>query len=324
MRELLKDNRGVVLLLVLSVIALFTVMAVNFGADEGLDIELAYNFRDSVQAQDIARSGVEAAVTILKKDDPMYDSEDEDWGGFPEYALAASQYLKGPAFTGTITDESGKFDLNSLALGEDKDKAFRMAQFMRLFSVLDIDISQGELDDLAEAVKDWVDEDDETVSDAENDYYQTLDDPYECKNGPMDSPEEILLVKGMKPEYYYGKENTKGIRDYVTVGTGGRINVNTASDAVLMSLSDSVDEGLAETIKAKRPYKQASSNWAQDLGISGTADETAEINTKIIDIKSGVFSANMKGTMPSGAQINIKAVLNRVNNDVKIVYYRIY
>ena len=149
MRELLKDNRGVILLLVLSIIALFTVMAVNFGADEGLDIELAYNFRDSFQAQDIARSGVEAAVTILKKDDPTYDSEDEDWGGFPEYALAASQYLKGPAFTGTITDESGKFDLNSLALGDDKDKAFRTAQFKRLFSALDIDISQGELDDLA-------------------------------------------------------------------------------------------------------------------------------------------------------------------------------
>ncbi|HQI00570.1 MAG TPA: type II secretion system minor pseudopilin GspK [Deltaproteobacteria bacterium] len=324
MRELLKDNRGVILLLVLSIIALFTVMAVNFGADEGLDIELAYNFRDSFQAQDIARSGVEAAVTILKKDDPTYDSEDEDWGGFPEYALAASQYLKGPAFTGTITDESGKFDLNSLALGDDKDKAFRTAQFKRLFSALDIDISQGELDDLAEAVKDWVDEDDETVSDAENDYYQTLDDPYECKNGPMDSPEEILLVKGMKPEYYYGKENTKGIRDYVTVGTGGKINVNTASDVVLMSLSDSVDEALAETIKAKRPFKQPSSNWAQTLGISATTEEAAALQNKIIDIKSNVFSANMRGTMPSGAQINIKAVLNRVNNDVKIVYYRIY
>lgn len=323
MKNILKDSRGVVLLLVLSIVALFTVMVVNFGADEGLDIELAYNFRDSVQAQDIARSGVEAAISMLKKDDASYDSEDEDWGGFPEYALAASQYLKGPAFTGAITDESGKFDLNSLVLGEKKDQEFRLAQFKRLFEVLEIDISQGELDELAEAVKDWVDEDDDTVSGAENDYYQTLDDPYECKNGPMDSPEEILLVKGMKPDYYYGKENTKGIKDYVTVGTKGKINVNTASDVVLMSLSNTIGEDVVETIKAKRPFKEKSAQFAQDLGISGSAEELAGIND-VTDIKSDVFSADMKGTMPSGAQINIKAVLDRLNNDVKIVYYKVY
>lgn len=324
MVRILKDRQGVVLLLVLSTIALFTVMAVNFSADEGLDIELAYNFRDSVQAQYIARSGIEAAITILKKDDASHDSEDEDWGGFPEYALAASEYLKGPAFTGTITDESGKFDLNCLVIGEQKDREFRKAQFKRLFEVLETDISQGELDELAEAVRDWEDEDDETVSGAENDYYQSLDTPYECKNGPMDCPEEILLVKGMKPEYYYGTENYKGLKDYVTVGTGGKINLNTASDVVLMSVSISLTEDVAEAIKAKRPFTQTSANWAQEFDIQGTADETAWIN-KTLDIRSDLFSADMKGTMPSGAQINITAILDRrLNNDVKIVYYKIY
>lgn len=77
----MRDRRGVVLILVLSMVALFTAMIVVFSADESLDIELAYNFRDSIQAQYIARGGVEAAIAVLSEDDQAYDSEDEQWGG---------------------------------------------------------------------------------------------------------------------------------------------------------------------------------------------------------------------------------------------------
>jgi type II secretory pathway component PulK len=68
--KILRDRKGVVLILVLAMVAMFTAMIVTFSADESLDIELAYNFRDSVQAQFVARSGVDAAVAILAEDDP--------------------------------------------------------------------------------------------------------------------------------------------------------------------------------------------------------------------------------------------------------------
>ncbi len=322
----LKDKQGAVLLLVLATVALFTVMVVNFSADQGLDIELAYNFRDSAQAQYIARSGIEAAKAILEKDDKAYDSEDEEWGEFPEYAIAASGYLDGPVFTGVLTDESGKFDLNALGIqGEQGNQAFRQAQFIRLLDVLDIDMNESEKKELADSVKDWVDKDDEeTESGAENEYYQSLDHPYECKNAPMDSPEEILLVKGMKPEYYYGTENHEGLGKYVTAGKGGKININTASDAVLMSISESITEDVVEEIKDCRPFMQESFECIRSLNFSDTSDDMKWIKSAI-GINSSRFCADMKGSMPSGAQVNIKAILERNNSDsVRIVYYKIY
>lgn len=320
----LKDKQGAVLLLVIATVALFTVMVVNFSADQSLDIELAYNFRDSAQAQYIARSGIEAAMAILKKDDTSYDSEDEEWGDFPEYAVAASGYLEGPVFTGVLTDESGKFDLNTLGLQEEQEnQAFRKAQFIRLLDILELDMTEGEKQELAAAVKDWVDkDDDEADSGAEDEYYLSLDHPYECKNAPMDSPEEILIVKGMKPEYYYGTENHEGLQKYVTAGKGGKININTAPDAVLMSISESINEDVVEEIKGGRPFMDENFERIPSLNFTGASGEMIK---KAIGNKSSRFSADMTGSMPSGAQVNIKAILERFNSDsVRIVYYKIY
>jgi general secretion pathway protein K len=321
--SILRDKRGVVLLLVLATIALFTVMVVNFSADEGLDMQLAYNFRDSMQAQYIARSGVEAAIALLKKDDLAYDSEDEDWGSFNEYAMGASQYLGSQTITGTVTDESGRFDLNSMAKAE--GQTYRINQFKKIFELLEIDISPTELTDLGNAVRDWIDKDDDDGGNgAEEKYYQSLETPYHCKNAPFDSPEEILLVKGMKPEYYYGTETYKGIKDYVAVGTGGTVNINTASDIVIRSIAGALDnDGVMKIIKDGRPWKTRQSNWATVLGIAPGDADLQWIN-KVLTNTTEVFRADMKGTLPTGAQMNIMALLQRVQNDVKIVYYKIY
>lgn len=319
--NVLMDKRGVVLLLVLSVVALFTAMIVSFSADEGLDIELAYNFKDSLQAQYIARAGVEAASVILSEDDARYDSLDEQWANFAEYAVASSSYLDGAQFSGTITDERSKFDLNSLALTNQRE--FRIAQFKRLFTGLNIDISDDELDDLVNAVIDWLDADSESTFGAEEEYYQSLEPPYHCKNAPMDSPEEILLVKGMKNEYFYGTENYEGIRNYVTVGSGGKININTASETVLKSLSDRFTEDVVSSILECRPFIDPAYDCIRGIDLNDGSAESAWIKSTL-DIKSTKFQVDMKGIMPSGALVNVKAVLERINNNPRIVYYRIY
>ncbi|MBN2297406.1 MAG: type II secretion system minor pseudopilin GspK [Deltaproteobacteria bacterium] len=321
MKHMLKDSQGVVLLLVLCIVALFTVMVVNFSADQGIDMELAYNFRDSLQAQYIARAGIEAAVVILANDDAAYDALDEDWGGFSDYAMAASAFLEGPVFSGTLADESGKIDLNSLILSGEQE--FRVLQFKRLFDLLEIEIDDEELNDLVNAMIDWLDPDSETTFGAESDYYESLDSPYVCKNGPMDTPEEILLIKGMKSEYYYGTENYEGIEKYITVGTGGKINLNTASDTVLMTISELFSQDVVESIKGCRPFTQENYECIEGLDLGDTSDEMTWIK-KVIDIKSSRFSIEVNGSMPSGAQLNIRAYLQRINNKPQIVYYKIY
>jgi len=309
------------LLLVLGMVALLTAMIVSFSSDESLDIELAYNFRDSVQAQYVARGGVEAAIAVLGEDDASHDSTDEQWGKFAEYAAGASAYLEGGGLEATITDESGKIDLNALATN-DAYREQRINQFVRLFSILHIDIAEEEAREIAYAVIDWVDADNETELGAEDDYYQGLDPPYHCKNAPMDTPEEILLVRGMKKEYFFGAKDYEGIRDYVTVGTNGKINVNTASDVVLMSLSDDAGEAVVAGIRDCRPFMNQDLGCITGLDLSGQTAESAWLKATL-SVKSSRFRVDVKASSASGARVDVTALLERVHNKPRIVYYRI-
>src|SRR5204862_6377930 len=46
--------------------------------------------------------------------------------------------------------------------------------------------------------------DDPSANGAKSDYDETLSPPYDSKNGPFDTVEELLLVKGMIPSILYG------------------------------------------------------------------------------------------------------------------------
>src|SRR5205823_6857830 len=65
----------------------------------------------------------------------------------------------------------------------------------------------GMTDDTAGAIIDWRDEDSNISNNggAESEYYMSLPRPYQCKNAPFETVEELLLVKGFTPELLYGQ-----------------------------------------------------------------------------------------------------------------------
>jgi type II secretory pathway component PulK len=69
--------------------------------------------------------------------------------------------------------------------------------------------------DIADAILDWLDEDDEArPNGAELEFYTTLPTPYAPKNGPIDSVEELLLVRGVTPQLLFGVDaNRNGVID---------------------------------------------------------------------------------------------------------------
>jgi DNA uptake protein ComE-like DNA-binding protein len=73
----------------------------------------------------------------------------------------------------------------------------------------------GMTEDVADAILDWLDEDDETREvGAEYDYYSSLDPPYAPKNGPFETVEELLLVRGVTPDLLFGRDvNRNGMID---------------------------------------------------------------------------------------------------------------
>ena len=65
----------------------------------------------------------------------------------------------------------------------------------------------------AAAVVDWRDSDsDLTVGGAESEYYLLLPDPYECKNAPLETVEELLLVMLTSRELLFGEDTNRSGR----------------------------------------------------------------------------------------------------------------
>src|SRR5204863_189714 len=55
-------------------------------------------------------------------------------------------------------------------------------------------------EEIADAIIDWIDADDNPrPNGAESATYSGMTPPYRCKNGPLDSIEELLLVRGVTP-----------------------------------------------------------------------------------------------------------------------------
>ena len=90
----------------------------------------------------------------------------------------------------------------------------------------------GMTEDTADAILDWLDEDEDVRPyGAEAEYYTTLPTPYVPKNGPVLSVEELLLVRGVTPTLLFGADvNRNGVLDAdeqqrfgVTVETAGSL-----------------------------------------------------------------------------------------------------
>jgi len=69
--------------------------------------------------------------------------------------------------------------------------------------------------DVTDSILDWLDEDEEARAyGAELEVYSTLPTPYSPKNGPIDSVEELLLVRGVTPQLLFGVDaNRNGVID---------------------------------------------------------------------------------------------------------------
>ena len=95
-----------------------------------------------------------------------------------------------------VTDEAGKINLNSASL----------EMLLKL---------PGMTSELAASIIDWRDEDSEiSTGGAENEYYLALSEPYDCKNGPLETVDEILLIKGASEDLLYGEDtNLNGVLD---------------------------------------------------------------------------------------------------------------
>src|SRR6185503_10932343 len=97
---------------------------------------------------------------------------------------------------------------------------------------------ENEAEIIADSIVDWRDDDDfHQPNGAETEYYESLERPYRAKNAPFDTVEELLLVRGVTRELFYGDEERPGLKDLFSVfTTTPTYNPNTATPALIQAL----------------------------------------------------------------------------------------
>jgi len=257
----------------------------------------------------MAQSIFNAARAVLSVDasESSFDTLHEDWANL----AAASGYLSSFFSNGqgsiNIIDHSGRLQVNSLIMQKENEWVANDAQknvWINLLTSEEFQLGADEAAGIVEAIIDWIDEDDEVLGfgGAESSYYQGLETPYSPRNGPMEFIEELLLIRGITPELYYGTEGTAGLATLVTpYGSDGRININTADPLVLGALSELIEPDMVDGMLSYRDFEDndlSSPEWYKSApGFPGDIVIPPELITAssvYFEIVTEVFRGNMR------------------------------
>ena len=327
-----RNQRGMALLITIMTVALLVAVTVEFHKTTWGKFLAANNFRVGAQLKTIADSGVNIAVAVLEKDgvENQFDSFLDSW------AILTNQQFTELFPTGTlrleVVDLSGRLPINSLVVGKVDGKQIgdevtarelRALLFRMLLSGVFAVDSESEARSIIDAIVDWLDEDDkESEYGAENGYYQSLDKPYACKNKPLQTVEELLLVKGITPALLFGSPETKGLADYLTVyQKDGKINLNTAAPLILKNLDPLMNDQLVEKIDTYRKDKNNKEhlkdpNWYRSIG--GWPGDIV-LNQTILTVQGTFFMIIATGVFDTLARRLVANVERLDTNEVNLL-----
>lgn len=216
------DRNGSILLLVLVVVAVLTLGAYTFSDMMVGEVEATAMFGRQAESRAFADSGVELVAAIISNpsstdDENIYHNP----GRFQGVTLRSGDTPRGrgmfsilapietdPKASGVrfgLIDECSKINLNAITgYGLDETAARLLLLYLPNMT-----------EDIADAILDWLDDDDTPrLYGVESEYYESLSPPYKAANGGFKSLDELLQVAGVTPELLYGEDaNRNGLLD---------------------------------------------------------------------------------------------------------------
>jgi len=326
MKKLLRDNSGMALILTVSIISLIVALTLQFNTSMRSNLHAAANLSDGIKLGCIARSGFNGALAVLYEDASSghVDTLREPWAHARIISENSASLFDEGRFLLEIADLSGRIQINQLVHQNGNYNDTQKSLLVRFLGFPEFDLDPEEVENIADAIKDWIDSDDDTTEfGAEDSYYRALERPYPCKNAPFEFLEELLLVRGITEELFYGTEERPGISLYLsTYGDDGKININTAGPLVLRALSDQIDQERAEDMVA---YREDEDNDLSDPGWYRNVPGMSEvsIDSSLLTISSTYFeiaSEGLKGTMSK----RIKGVVERKEEKLQVLSWKIF
>jgi general secretion pathway protein K len=319
-------QRGVALLIVMLLIFAMAVIVTAFAYTMKIEGRLATRTQSESETEWMGRSGVEMAKWVLSLSrqipgEQTYDGLNQFWAGGVGPTNIADNPFEGvslkdvPLGDGTISieivDAERYLNINSIAT--------RNPQLLELILQL-CGAGSSDSADVSSAIRDWIDPNDDSAmgGGAESDFYRMLNPPYVAKNGPIDDLSELLKIRGITPQLYWGPRSegdasmssthlaahsagprmgastflgqsiagSVGLADVFSAVSSGQVNINTAPYPVLV-MACGGDENIARNIMEQRAGMD---------GMDGTYDDTPARGPQDIGRLQGVPVMPNQGT----------------------------
>ena len=328
---------GFALILVMITVIALTALVASFAISMNTEVRLARNADYDQELEWLGRSGIELAKFALANKCPEQrniDALNQFWAGgtspcsndIPQISLKNVPLGHG-RFSVTIIDMERKWDIN-LAASWQRPQRDVLQKALAIVGVTDAGLAST----VEDSIMDWCNPNSTpSASGAKSDFYMSQRPPYWCKGGPIDDLSELLLIKDISPEIYWGSNSTNHPvsayqqhgggafgqpvtgpggsfhnRDepFYPVGLeqlfsplGGKLNINTAS-VLTLQLIPGIDESTAQRIIERR---------AGPDGIDGTDDDMPFQN--IGEINGGLPGAGggMQPNVPGGPPMGVAA-----------------
>jgi general secretion pathway protein K len=289
---------GFALLAVMLVMALLGVVLAEFAYSMRLEASMVRAYKESLIASHLAEAGVHQAIREILSE-ARISGLDED-GQVVFYRLPPGQTSLtrlpslrriqvplGPGeFSYRISDEEARLNVNLSAAD----------RVERLLTALGV--PREARDVISDSLQDWKDANDEhRPNGAESeDYYLKLPTPYRARNAYLQDAAELLQVRGVTPELYWGKPDRPGLEQFVTVFGRNVVNLNTAAPAVLsaLGLSDAEIIDIVQT-RVRSPYPSVPGRF----GGRG------------LDVASQTFRIEAEGVVAGEPKARVVAIVQR-------------
>jgi type II secretory pathway component PulK len=330
-----KKEKGSALIIAIWTVALLSILVLSFSFDAMLEGRIGTFVRHRQRVNYLTQSGVAIAELLLEKQrnvssTSLSTAEEDRWKA-PALRIKRGQtaVIDEPLGDGTIhveiIPEQSRWNINKLcrsaqggaAAGNNQTANQPMFQYDLVWEQIfrTAGIPDEMFEDLVDCWDDWVDVD-RTISGrngAEDEYYKLETDPktrepripYMTRNGPIDTVDELRLVKGFVPAILDGgvlnpEERrpdqqivVRGIKELFTTYGDGKINVNAAPREVLMTIPD-MDDITAGAIIEERE--------GRGLGLFGMGGRTATTSSSTRSTPSRGTTASSPGsTSATGA-----------------------
>lgn len=304
---------------VLWVLVLLIALATEFAFSMKMEVNTTRNYKEDTESYYLSRAGLNLALAELFKEAKFHSiHEEHGWitgniiptsatnestpspgqeNSNAEQTSGQEELEKGEAvqdfdivnrtdielengsITYTIRDENGKISINSAS----KNTLDKLLQYSGVEDKI-------ERSTISDSILDWIDTDkNHRLNGAEDDYYRTQNPPYYAKNGPIETIDELLKIRGITEEILYGpKENNDenkktGIADHLTVYKISTVNPNTASKEVLNILFQSEQANkILENRNTKGFHSNTLSNFFHITSIGKITGSRTEHTVKTI------------------------------------------